>query len=49
MSTEDLSLGPKQQEHEADHSPALSAEVKKGEVIPPLPYMSSWCIDTEKT
>jgi hypothetical protein len=27
---------------EADHSPPSSAEVKNGEAIPPLSYMSSW-------
>jgi hypothetical protein len=37
-----LSLGVKQQGHDAGHSPPSSVEVKKGGAIPPLPHMSSW-------
>jgi hypothetical protein len=36
-----LSLGIKRQEHEADHSPPSSAEVKKVGAIPPFLSMSS--------
>jgi hypothetical protein len=35
-----LSLGLKQQGHEADDSSASSAEVKNGEAIPPFHIMS---------
>jgi hypothetical protein len=37
----DLSPGVKRQLHEAEHSPPSSAEVKNGEVIPPLLHTSS--------
>jgi hypothetical protein len=37
-----LSLGVKKLEHEVDHSPLSSAEIKNGGAIPPLPHMSSW-------
>jgi hypothetical protein len=36
------SSGVKLPEHETDHSPPSSAEVKTVEAIPPLPHMSSW-------
>jgi hypothetical protein len=39
---EALSRGVRRQGHEADHSPPFSAEVKNGEVKPPLPHTSSW-------
>jgi hypothetical protein len=34
--------GVKRLEHETDHSPPSSAEIKNGWVIPPLPHTSSW-------
>jgi hypothetical protein len=37
-----VSPGVKRQGHEADYSPASSAEVKKGGAIIPLPHTSSW-------
>jgi hypothetical protein len=39
-----LSLGVKQQGHEADNSPPSCAKVKKGGAIPPLSHISSWHI-----
>jgi hypothetical protein len=39
----ELSLGIKWLEHEADHSPPSSTEVKNTGAIPPLHHMSSWC------
>jgi hypothetical protein len=36
-----LSLGIKQKEHEAEHSPPSSLEVKNSGVIPPIPHMPS--------
>jgi hypothetical protein len=41
----DLSPGVKRMGREADHSPPPSVEVKNGQAIPPLPYMSSWHSD----
>jgi hypothetical protein len=37
-----VSLGLKQQEHEADQSPPSIAKVKNGGAIPPLLDTSSW-------
>jgi hypothetical protein len=37
------SLGITWQGHETDHSFPSSAEVNKGEAIPPVPHMPSWC------
>jgi len=37
-----LSPGGKRPEHEADHKPPSSAEVKLRGAIPTFPHMSSW-------
>jgi hypothetical protein len=37
-----LSLRVKWMEHEADHSPSSSVEIKNGGSIPPFPHTSSW-------
>jgi hypothetical protein len=37
-----ISLGVKQPDREADHSPPSSVDVKNGGAIPPLLSMSSW-------
>jgi hypothetical protein len=37
-----VSLRAKQQECEADHSPASNAKIKNDGAMPPLPNMSSW-------
>jgi hypothetical protein len=37
-----LSLVVKRSEHEADHSPSSSAEVKNGGAVPQLSHTSSW-------